>query len=804
MLTHILKTTFSHLRKNRLYTLLNILALSLGIACVFLISLYLRNENSYDRHFANSEQIYRLGVTYTFDDKVDQFANGPRPLAKTIHDEFPQVLAHTRIVGVNGLFTHSALLKTDEGLVKTQQAFYADSTYFQVFEHDFIAGNPATALNNPNSIVVSDRLAQRLYQSLDVLGKTLKIDNQLEVQITGVFREPHQPTHLPIEALVSWVHDARPGENERWLGWHTYAYIRLKEKAGIEAINNGLPAVYKNFMKPTFDQVGGTAKILTQPLTAIHLESDLQWEAYSNGNKINVYVFFTVAIFIVVLISVNYTNLATVQALQRFKEIGVRKILGSGKRLILLQLLIDSFITTLLSTALSIALIIIALPFFADITGISLSASLVLTDGINLLVLSGLWLIVSVISGIYPAIYISRLQPQNVVQGQYASGRTSAFVRQVLVGVQFFIAIALLFATSTVIRQADYVRSKDLGFDRENTLVVQVRDTTLQKGLESLKNEWLNISGISAAATTSSFPGEALVQALLDIKEPDGSYNGTGVEFMEVSPEFPETLGMTVVAGRTFDRSMATDLTRSLMINEAAAKVLGGAEQAIGRKFARGADSLGAPVDYEVIGVVKDFHTISLQAAIQPVVIFPTEENTAILLKTDSRQNRQVLTQLESAWARLNSQFPFEYVFLDDGFISLHSKEADLQKLLTCFSALIVFIACLGLVGMVSYTVRLKARELTIRKVIGSSNTALVRLILNSQLLPVFIALIIAIPVAWYVMLQWLENFAYHTQLRWTQALLVALFITVTALLTMSYHVLKATKTNPAEVLRHE
>jgi putative ABC transport system permease protein len=804
MLTHILKTTFSHLRKNRLYTLLNILALSLGIACVFLISLYLRNENAYDRHFANAGQIYRLGVVYTFDDKVDEFANGPRPLATTIHDEFPQVQAHTRIVGINGLFTHSALLKTDEGLVKTEQAFYADSTFFQVFEHDFLAGNPETALNNPNSMVVSDRLAQRLYKSLDVLGKTLKIDNQLEVQITGVFREPPQPTHLPIEALVSWVHDARPGENDRWLGWHTYSYIRLKETAGIEAINKGLPALYEKFMKPTFDQVGGTAKILTQPLTAIHLESDLQWEAYSNGNKTNVYVFFTVAIFIVVLISINYTNLATVQALQRFKEIGIRKILGSGKRLILLQLLADSFITTLLSTALSIALIIIALPYFAEITSISLSASLVLTDSTNLLVLAGLWLIVSVVSGIYPAIYISRFQPQNVVQGQYASGRTGAFVRKILVGIQFFIAVALLFATSTVIRQADYVLSKDLGFDRENTLVVQVRDTTLQKRLESLKNEWLTISGISAAATTTSFPGEALVQVLLDIKEPDGSYNGTAVEFMEVSPEFPETLGMTLLTGRTFDRSMATDLTRALMINEAAAKVLGGAEQALGRKFGIGTDSLGAPVDYEVIGVVNDFHTISLQAAIQPVVIFPTEENTAILLKTDARQNRQVLNQLEAAWTGLNSQFPFEYVFLDDGFISLHSKEADLQELLTWFSALIVFIACLSLVGMVSYTVRLKARELTIRKVIGSSNTALVRLILNSQLLPVFVALIIAIPVAWYVMLQWLENFAYHTQLRWTQALLVALFIVIIALLTMSYHVLKATKTNPAEVLRHE
>ncbi len=800
MLAHILKTSFSHLRKNRSYALLNVLGLSLGIACVFLISLYLRNETSYDQHFTNADQIYRLGVEYTFDDKVDQFANGPRPLAKTLHDEFPQVQAHTRIVGVNGLFTHSALLKTAEGLVKTEQAFYADSTYFQVFEHKFITGNPASALNNPNSLVVSDKLALKLFNSLDVLGKTLKIDNQLEVQITGVFREDDHPTHLPVEALVSWVHDARPGEDERWLGWHTYSYIRLTETATIDDISSGLPALYEKFMKPTFDQVGGTAKILTQPLTSIHLESDLQWEAYSNGNKTTVYVFMTVAIFIVVLISINYTNLATAQALQRFREIGIRKILGSSRKLILLQLVVDSFITTLIATLLSLILILISLPFFADITGILLEASVVFSRSSNLLLLGVLWILVSTVSGIYPAFYISRFQPQDAVQGQYHTGT----IRKVLVGIQFFIAIALLFATSTVIRQTDYVLSKDLGFDRENTMVVQVRDTSLQKRLESLKNEWLSISGVSDAATTSSFPGEALVQVLLDIKEPDGSYNGTGVEFMEVSPEFPETLGMTVVAGRTFDRSMATDLTQSLMINEAAAEVLGGVQQAIGRKFGVGTDSLGAPIDYDIIGVVKDFHTISLQAAIQPVVIFPTEENSAILLKVNSNQSRQVLGQLETAWTDLNSQFPFEYTFLDDGFISLHSKEADLQKLLTYFSVLIVFIACLGLIGLVSYTIKRKARELTIRKVIGSPNSALIRLILNNQLPSVLIAVVIAIPVAWYVMLQWLENFAYHTQLQWTQALLVALIIVATALLTMSYHVLKATRVNPTKVLRHE
>lgn len=804
MLTHVLKTSSSHLRKNRSYTLLNIMGLSLGITCVFLISLYLRNETSYDQHFTNADKIYRLGVEYTFDDKVDQFANAPRPLAKTTHDEFPQVAAHARIVGVNGLFTHAALLKTEEGLIKTDQAFYADSTYFQVFEYDFVSGNQATALNNPNSIVVSDKLALRLFNSLDVLGKTLKIDNRLEVQITGVFRDSKQPTHLPIEALVSWVHEARPGENERWLGWHTYSYVRLKETAGIEELRAGLPSLYEKFMKPTFDQVGGTAKILTQPLTSIHLESDLQWEAYSNGNKTNVYVFITVAIFVVVLISINYTNLATAQALQRFREIGIRKILGSSRKLILLQLVADSFITSLIATLLSLLLIVTILPFFSEITHIELDALTVFGDTTSLLLLSSLWVVVSVVSGIYPAIYISQFQPQNAVQGQYTTGRAGATVRKVLVGIQFFIAIALLFATSTVIRQSGYVLSKDLGFDRENTMIVQVRDTTLQKRLESLKNEWLSISGINDAATTSSFPGEALVQVLLDIKEPDGSYNGTGVEFMEVSPEFPETLGMTLLAGRTFDRSMATDLSQSLMINEAAAKVLGGVEQALGRKFGVGTDSLGVPIDYEVIGVVKDFHTISLQASIQPVVISPTETNTAILLKMDSKQNQQVLTQLEAAWADLNSDFPFEYTFLDDSFISLHSKEADLQKLLTYFSVLIIFIACLGLIGLVSYTVRRKARELTIRKVIGSPDTALVRLVLNSQLPSIFIALIIAIPVAWYVMLQWLENFAYHTQLRWTQALLVALIITITALLTMSYHVLKATKVNPTKVLRHE
>lgn len=803
MFSHLLKTSWVHLKKNLSYSLLNILGLSLGIGSIFLIYLFLSHELSFDKHFESSDDIYRVGVEYNFDGKIDRFANAPRPMASTLAQDFPQVAAQTRLVGVNGLFTHSALFKIEDNFVRSAEVFYADSTYFQVFEHEFIAGIANKALSRPNSLVVTEEMATRLFGTTDVLGKRVKMDNQLDLEITGVFKAVAKPTHMPIEALVSWVHDERPGEMSRWLGWHVYSYVRLSGQADIAELKSQLPSFYEKNMKATFDQFSGSANILIQPLTSIHLESDLQWEAYANGSMTNIYVFSTVAIFILLLITINYTNLASARALQRFKEIGVRKVLGSSRRQVFFQLLADSFLTTFIATLFSGLIVYLLLPYFARITHIDLDSQ-VLTNASSLIVIFLLFVAISLISGLYPASLISRVRPINSINNRYSGGKGSTVARKVLVTVQFAIASALLFATATVIRQSSYMIDKDLGFDRENTLAVMVRDSNLQSRIESIRNDLLAVPGVTAAASTSSYPGQPLVQGMLDLKELDGSYTSTGLEFMETGLDLPTTLGMKIVSGRTFNKEFSTDMEQSILINEAAAQLFGSNEEALGRKISIGTDSLGQRIEHEVIGVVNDFHTISLHTAIQPIVIFPTQQNNAVLLQTSSVDKASLISTLENYWEGLNATSPLEYTFLNDDFISLHNQEADLQRLLTYFSLLIVLVACLGLLGLVAYATRRKAREITIRKVVGSSSSAIVKLMLKHQLQPILISLVVAVPAAWYLMLEWLNNFAYHTSLQWTQIVWTSLIVVGLALITMFYHVLQAARQNPVKVLRQE
>lgn len=803
MLSHIFKTATTHLWKNKAYSLLNILGITLGIASVFLIALFLKSELSYDQHFDNADNIYRIGSTYNFDGKIDQFANAARPVSRALQNEIPQVEAQTRIVGINGLFTHRAILKVDEHMVKTEQAFYADSTYFQVFEHDFLAGNPTTVLNRPNAIVITESLSKRLFSSVDALGKRLKVDNQLEVEVTGVLKDDNRPTHLPIEALVSYEHGARPGEMNRWIGGHVYTYVRLQEGSKMEALTSQLPKVYEKFMQATFTQFGGSAELLAQPLTSIHLESKLQWEAYANGDQTNVYVFMTVALLIILLVVINYTNLTTAQALQRFKEISIRKVLGSSRKMIFLQLVADSLLISFLSCLFAIVLVWLLLPYFGQITQLDLGIE-VFTSPSNLLVLTGLALFIALISSLYPAIYVSRFNPIEHMGGRYAGGKKSALGRKALVGTQFFIAVVLLFATSTVIKQSQYMLNKDLGFDRDNTMALQVRDPQLQQRIETIRNEMIQVSGVFQVAATRSYPGQPLVQGLLDVKEPDGSYTGVGWEFMESGFDFPEALGLEIIEGRSFDRSFGSDLDNALLVNAAAAQLLGGTEAAVGREISMGTDSLGNRIDSKIVGVVKDFHTVSLRSDIQPIVLTLSGQNNALLIRTNLEDHALFLNWLETYWLSLNSEFPLEYTFLDDDFVSLHNKEADLQRLLTYFSVLIVLIACLGLLGLVSYATRRKAREITIRKVVGSSQGSLVKLMLMGQLTPILVSLVIAIPAGWFLMNSWLSNFAFRISIQWTQVLAVVFIILSIALLTMVYHVIRATKTNPAKVLRVE
>ncbi len=803
MLKHILKAELIALKKNLLHSLTNILGLTLGITAVFLIFIFVRSETSYDKHFAQAQDLYRVGVEYTFDDKVDLFANIARPVGKTLQDEFPEVKANTRLAGVNGLFAHSGLLEVGDKLLKNDQIFYADSTYFQVFSQQFLEGSPDNALTQPNSIVISSDLAKTLFNETSALGQIIRLDDQVDLRVTGVIKSTQEMTHLPIEALVSWHNEARPGEMSRWLGWHTYTYIKLGSDTNIEEFEGKLPGFYDKYMKASFEQYGGSAKIFLQPVTDIHLTSNLQWEAYPNGSITNVYIFSTVGILIILLVSINYANLATAKAIQRIREVGIRKVLGSDRQSTILHTVVNSLLVAFVSALFSAGSIYLLLPLFNQMSGIQIDLISILELS-NILFFVGLFLFISLIAAIYPALSALALRPTEVLNNRSSGSSKRSVIRKVFVTLQFVIAAGLLFSTSIVLKQSNFIANRDLGFDKESTMVISIRDTSVQKRVEAIKSEWLKNPAIKAIANSEEVPGEPFVQVLTDIKELDGTYNSTGAEYMSVDYHFLQTLGVQLVTGRFFDEQFGNDAETKVMVNETAAKFFGGNEQAIGRKLAMSTDEEGNLIDLEVIGVVKDFHTLSMHSLIQPIILVISETPKKLLVKLQGDQLQAGIDFIEREWGNLNSFFPLEYTFLDDGFKNLHQTEANLQQLLLYFCVLITIIACLGLLGLVSYAAKNRIREVTIRKVMGSSNTGIFKLLIKSYLIPVLLALVIAIPVGWYLMENWLNNFSYRTEIDAFRVIWVMLITLIIAFVTVSFHINRVSKLNPAKTLRYE
>ncbi len=803
MLKHIIKAELIALRKNLTHSLTNILGLTLGITAVFLIFIFVRSETSYDKHFAESEDIFRIGVEYTFDDKVDLFANIARPVGKTMQDEFAEIEAQTRVLGVNGLFTHSGLLAVGENLIKSDQIFYTDSTYFDVFDQEFLEGTAATALTQPNSIVISSSLALRLFNQTSAMGQIIRLDDQVDVQVTGVIKSSKALTHLPIEAWVSWHNGARPGENGRWLGWHTYTYIKLRSDANAENFESKIPAYYDKYMKAPFEQFGGTARILMQPVTDIHLNSDLQWEAYPNGSLSNVYIFATVGILIIFLVSINYTNLATAKSIQRIREVGIRKVLGSNRQSIIMHTAVNSLLVAVVSALFSVAFIYLLLPFFNQMSGIQIDTTTVL-EFWNVVFFISLFLIISLVSAVYPALSALALRPTEVLNNRSSGSARRSVIRRVFVGLQFIIAAGLLFSTSVVLKQSNFIANRDLGFDKESAMVVSINDTSVQKRIEFIKSEWLKNPAITAISSSEEVPTEPLVQVLADIKELDGSYNTTGAEYMSVDYDFLQTLGVKLASGRFFDEQFGNDADTKILVNETAAKLFGGTAAAIGRKLAVSTDDDGNPIDLEIIGVVTDFHTISLHSLIQPIIFVVTESPKKLLVKLQSDNLQTGVDFVKKEWDSFNSSFPLEYSFLDDGFKNLHKTEANLQQLLLYFCVLIIIISCLGLLGLVSYASKSRVREVTIRKVMGSSNQGIFNLLIKSYLIPVLLALIVAIPLGWFLMENWLNNFSYRTDIDAFRAVWVVLITIAIAFATVSFHTRRVSRLNPVKTLRHE
>lgn len=792
--------------KNKFYALFNIFGLTIGFTGAFLISLYLTHELSYDKSFHRADDIYRLGIEYNFSGKIDQFCNVPRPVGPKFKEEFPEVETYTRLAGVNGLYTHKALLQRGENKIKSNKIFYADSTYFKVFQHRFIKGNPHTALIKPQSMVINETLAKALFGSEDAMGQTIRLDDGSRVQVTGLIADFEGNTHMPFDALISWSTIHSDADNAQWLGRHVYTYVLLQEQASHNTLIDKYDAFYAKYMAETFKQYDATNKLIIQPLPDIHLQSNLTWEAFPNGNVVNIYIFSAIAIILIVLSAINYINLETSRLVSRTREIGIKKVLGANKGVLVLQGLVESTITAMIAVLLSALLAWVLLPWFNGLAGISIVLNYLKDPWLlGLLLVSGIGL--GLLTGVLPSVYLSRFHAVDSLSNKSSGQVKMPKLRSALVLLQLIASITLIIGALAVDRQVVYMKNIDPGFEKENTLVINLKDTVVSNHLSSVKAAFEALPEVLGVAAAVDTPGDELNQTVANVTKKNGERGPVGTQFMQVGFGYMEFMGMQLVEGRYFDKSFGSDVASSIIVNETAAQKFGWEGNYIGQTVDFGPNQDGTTDYYTVIGVMKDFHASSLHHEIQPILIFaadPMPVEGKLFLKLRGTNLSETLTQVEQTWSRFDQKNPAEYVFVDDNLASKYVVEEKIFSLLGYFAYLAIAISALGLFGLVSYTSNLRRKEVSIRKVLGSSVSGVFVLLSRDFMILLIVANVISWPLSYLGIQSWLDNFAYRTNLGlWIFAYAALISVMVTGV-TIAFHILKTARANPVQYLRNE
>lgn len=810
MFKNFLKIAFRNLMRNKFYTILNILGLSIGLIAAILITLYVRHELIYDRHYTDHNRIYRLESHFNIQGSDDYFAVTSFPLAPALKLEYPQIEDFTRFTPMD-----NNVFKYEDNTYYNDDVFYADSSAFRLFDHKFVHGNPETALMEPNSIVLTESMSNSIFGEIQPLGKVIDTGYGIEFTVTGVIEDIVETSHLKYDALCSMVtlaNDYLFGRqayeslhpNMFWNVGH-FSYVKLKENASMTDVIADYARFDEKYIAPVGQTLNATFEMLYQPLADVHLSSGLGFDQ-AQGNAGYIQIFIIIGIFLLLIGSINYMNLSTAQSIGRSVEVGIRKVLGANRSTIRNQFLVESVLIALFSMLLAYAISYELLPLFGNLAGMNFTFNFP-GSIIFFLGLIGLALLIGLVSGSYPAFFLASFVPVKVLKGKDAkSGKN--IVRKLLVLIQFTISIVLIVGTLIINNQMSYIKDKDLGFDKNNLITMAVRDTFAMNNILAFKEELQKIPAVDQIGLSTSVPGGGQPIIVQRYETADGSMAEKAINFMLTDQEYLELMKFRLIKGRFFSDDMETDKQDAVIINEAAAKALGWGMDAIGKKIGFGARPDGSSTrNTEVIGIYKDFHYQSLHNKVDPMLILPWEEPpNGLSIKLDGRNIEQTLDQIESIWSKFSPNFPFEYRFLDDIMEDFYAAEKRMNTIYTMFSLLCIFIACLGLLGLASFTTKQRYKEIGIRKVMGASTSQITYILVKDFLIWVLFANVIAWPIAYISMNKWLDNFAYRIMI--TDHLLLFLLSGLIALLiaffTISYHSINASQVNPAETLKYE
>ncbi|MCE7995203.1 MAG: FtsX-like permease family protein [Roseivirga sp.] len=796
MLKSYIKVAYRNLLRQPVYTALNIIGLTVGIASSLIILLYIFHETSFDKHHSKADRVYRLSTEFHDSDGVTKWSNMTMRAAFTVKNENPEVIQATRLQSID--FQRPTRFEFNQVDYYQENVYAADSTIFQVFDYEFIAGNPTTALEAPNSIVINESMARKIFKDENPMGQTIKSDrNQgMTLQVTGVYKDVPKASHLIADALISWK-TIFP-EDDPWGAWGVFSYVLVQEGVSQEALQTKLDSTTAKHLDPVTERFNVKVKMAALPLESIHLTSDFEHEPEPLGSIQYVQIFTAIAIFLILIASINYMNLATARSVKRSMEVGLRKVMGAKRGGLIAQFLTESILITLISLMLSLLIIIIVVPGINDLVGTHLAIEGLLHPNVILTVI-GIVIITGFIGGCYPAFFLSSFKPAAVLKG--VGGKSgSKLLRKVLVTLQFSISIFMLIGTFVIYSQMQFIRNKDLGFDKEQLMLINFRSSEDREKWPVLRNELVQNINIAGAASSSSTPGDGHPTNSLLIETEEGTMENRGIFNYRVDYDYFSALGVEVVEGRNFSWDFPTDSSQAVMVNEAMVRRMNWTNP-IGKKVRLSRNDSVPPA--LVVGVVKDFHQQSLYEPITPLMFRPNRVNGFALVKITGDVNAGI-DFVEAAWESIFPTTAFDFGFIDQQFMEHYEADQVRGQLFLGFSGMTILIACLGLLGLASYTAEQRAKEISIRKVLGANTQGLINLLIKDFVLLILIAAVPASAMGYFSMMDWLESFQFHITPGITIFLTVLIGTLALTVLTTGYHARKAATANPAQNLRSE
>jgi putative ABC transport system permease protein len=806
MFKNLIKVAFRNIWKKKLFSLINIVGLSVGIACFFLIIINVRHESSYDKFQKDGDRIYRVALERIYPEKVIFYAIIPYSIGDAMVADFPEIDKMTRV-----LYNRApVVLRYEEKSFEETKIFFAEQNFFDMFSIALIKGTSETIFSTPNSIVLTQDTALKYFGDEEPVGKFLSTP-QGPALVSGVCENIPENSHMEFDLLVSL---GLTGMQNRpnYVGFSVHTYVMLKEGVSPGELEAKMPGLVERYAAgqiqaqtglsfQEYVAAGNGYNYFFQPIRDIHLHSNLEAEIKANSNIIYVYVLIAIAAFLIIIACVNFMNLATARSASRAREVGIRKIVGSTKGLLIRQFLFESLVTSLISVVVAATWVQLLLPVFNRLTLKQLEIHY-LQDPFNIVFLLAIGLFVGLLAGLYPAFVLSSFRPVTILKGRFTTSRSGKRMRNALVVLQFAISIICIAMTILVYRQMDFIQKKDLGFDKDNMVVIE-RAYVLQNRGEAFKQELRTLPGVVNAAGSGTILSAGNYYGIMF--QAGGDPEPKTTRGMNIDEDFFDTMGLEIVQGRGFSREF--NETRNVIINESTIKEFGW-NNPVGMKI-RYLGGEGQPTgEYTIIGVVKDFHYNSLHSPINSFVLLGLPQDQRILgnlqIKIKPDNISETLGVIEQKWKEFNPQEQFSYYFLDSKLEEMYGNEKTSGQIFSIFSLLAIVIACIGLFGLSAYMAELRTKEIGIRKVLGSTSSKIVVLLSKDFAKLVALAFVIAAPIAYYAMTRWLQNFAFRSPVHVWIFLLAGMAAVLIAQLTISFQALKAANTDPADALRFE